>query len=62
MLGVQALPMFYQARYREQEAGRIRGEIETIISQIEHTDTTVAPKADFEEQLLKQFIPNMLYS
>lgn len=65
VLGVQALPMFYQARYREQEAGRIRNEIESIITQIERTPAEQpAPVSSesVEEVLLKQFIPEMLYS
>ena len=68
VLGVQAFPMFYQSRYREQEAGQIRGEIESIISQIERTGSSGAAEgesklsANVEETLLKQFIPNMLYN
>jgi hypothetical protein len=69
VLSVQALPMFYQALYREHEVGRIRGEIESIIDQIERNDpapsagTRGAPKAKetAEGSLLKEFIPNMLY-
>lgn len=72
VLAVQALPMLYQAHYREQESGRIRSEIESIISQIERSDTPreaaagavhkVTPAATTKESLLKEFIPNMLYS
>ena len=72
VLAVQALPMLYQARYREKEAGKIRSEIESIISQIERSDTPreaaagavpkVTPAATTKESLLKEFIPNMLYS
>jgi hypothetical protein len=63
VLGVQALPMFYQAKFREQEAGRIRGEIESIITQIERTDAPPAesPEETIEEALLKRFIPDLLY-
>jgi hypothetical protein len=68
VLSVQALPMLYQARYREQEAGRIRGEIESIISQIERNapaEGGAAPlktKEGSAEELLKKYIPNMIYS
>ena len=69
VLTVQALPMLYQARFREQEAGRIKNEIETLISQIEKGDSRnslASPEADgkksTEEHLLRDFIPNMLYS
>jgi hypothetical protein len=73
VLAVQALPMLYQARFREKEAGKIRSEIESIISQIERNDApreaaaggTVyknTPAATTKESLLKKFIPNMLYS
>jgi hypothetical protein len=68
VLSVQALPMLYQARYREQEVGRIRGEIESIISQIEHTAgeagaaAASTPDHSIEDDLLKKYIPNMIYS
>ena len=64
VLCVQALPMLYQARFREQEAGRIRGEIESIISQIERPDSTegAKPKGSTEEALLRKYIPNMIYN
>ncbi|MGA2507135.1 MAG: hypothetical protein ABSF80_06645 [Chitinispirillaceae bacterium] len=70
VLSVQALPMLYQAQYREHEVGRIRNEIESIITQIERSDAprgnaAAAPakaKATIEEKLLKELIPNMLYS
>ncbi|MBN2036100.1 MAG: hypothetical protein JW768_05100 [Chitinispirillaceae bacterium] len=69
VLTVQALPMLYQARFREQEAGRIKNEIETLISQIEKGDSRhslASPETDAdkstEEHLLRDFIPNMLYS
>jgi len=63
VLGVQALPMFYQAKYREQEAGRIRSEIESIISHIERTDTVAAESSreTIDNALLKRFIPEILY-
>ena len=69
VLAVQALPMLYQARFREQEAGRIKNEIESLIAQIEHSE--VKPQArpaiprkpqSTEDDLLKEYIPNLLYS
>jgi hypothetical protein len=67
VLAVQALPMLYQSLYREQEVGRIRSEIEAIISQIERSDTGETAKAAksegvSEDVLLKEYIPAMLYS
>lgn len=66
VLGVNALPILYQARYREQEARKIRNEIELLISQIERNDSGVnadvsSQGTDIEQKLLKEFIPNMLY-
>ncbi len=66
VLGVNALPILYQARYREQEVHKIRNEIESLISQIERndsvaTDSVMTPGVDIEQKLLKEFIPNMLY-
>ena len=66
VLAVQALPMLYQSRFREQEAGRIKNEIESLIAQIENTDVRhpqALPKAkqSTEEGLLMEYIPNMLY-
>lgn len=70
MLSINAVPIIYQAAYREQEIVTVRNEIENLISQIE---TTVTPSqtastgfltndVNIEEKLLKEFIPNMLYS
>ncbi len=66
VLGVNALPILYQARFREQEVHKIRNEIELLISQIERNESAVNPAAmtentDIEQKLLKEFIPNMLY-
>jgi hypothetical protein len=62
VLSVQALPMLYQARYREHEAGRIKSEIESIISQIEGSAAAQpGTGATTENTLLKEFFPNMLY-
>jgi hypothetical protein len=66
VLAVQALPMLYQAHYREYEGRHIRTEIESIIAQIEHSD---APRPErprtpvsTEEMLLMEFVPKMIYS
>lgn len=64
-LCVNALPMLYQARFREQEQLKLQSEIEQLVSQVE----TVGPGEisfrmrgiNIEEKLLKEFIPNMLY-
>jgi hypothetical protein len=69
VLAVQALPMLYQAYYREHEGRHTRSEIESIISQIEHSDSPrperskpIVSKASTEETLLRDFIPKMIYS
>ncbi len=65
VLSINAVPIIYQARYREQEVAKVRNEIELLISQIEKSDTSSTinsvPVANIEEKLLKEFIPNMLY-
>ncbi|NLE01258.1 MAG: hypothetical protein GX640_15435 [Fibrobacter sp.] len=64
VLGVNALPILYQARFREQEISKVRNEIEMLISQIERSESinNVANTENVEEKLLKEFIPNLLYS
>lgn len=65
-LSVNSFPILYQARYREQQVDRVRSEIEQLISQIE--GSAGAPPESYEtipdvrEKLLKEFIPEMLYS
>jgi hypothetical protein len=67
VLSVNALPILYQARYREQEHQQVRNEIDHLINQIEQTgvpsgsQTIKTPGVNAEEKLLKEFIPNMLY-
>ncbi|MBD3421018.1 MAG: hypothetical protein GF398_12935 [Chitinivibrionales bacterium] len=67
-LTVNAFPIFYQARYREQQINRVQNEIESLISQIERGE---APRQetfasisqdDVDERILKEYIPHMLYS
>ena len=68
VLSVNAVPIVYQARFREQEMQHVRNEIESLIAQIEQTDVpqsrpgNQSPEASVEERLLKEFIPGMLYS
>lgn len=66
VLSINAIPIMYQARYKEQEMSKVRNEIELLISQIEKSDspvnqTILSPGVSIEEKLLKEFIPNMLY-
>ncbi len=65
-LSVNSFPILYQARYREQQVDRVRGEIEQLIAQIEGNNTTQPESTlsaeDVREKLLKEFIPEMLDS
>jgi len=62
---INAIPILYQARFKEQEINKVRNEIEQLISQLERTEAprlTYMMVENVEEKLLKEFIPNMLYS
>ena len=65
VLSVNAVPIIYQARYRELETSKVRNEIELLISQIEKTEAspsiTSTPGERIDEKILKEYIPNMLY-
>src|SRR5512133_1226393 len=67
VLSINAVPIIYQARYREQEQVKVRNEIEMLISQIEKVEpsnlqTVKAQEHDsVDERLMKEYIPNMLY-
>ncbi|MBN1307497.1 MAG: hypothetical protein JXA18_06245 [Chitinispirillaceae bacterium] len=66
VLSVNAVPIVYQARFREQQMHYVRNEIESLIAQIEQGGVAVpspgaATEIDIESRLLKEFIPNMLY-
>lgn len=65
VLSVNAVPIVYQARFREQEMQFVRNEIESLITQIEQPQSSdvssTFPEIKVEERLLKEFIPNMLY-
>ncbi len=64
-LSVNSFPILYQARFREQQMDRLRGEINQMIDQVERTQVPpvhyTTPGVDVEEKLLKEFIPNLLY-
>jgi hypothetical protein len=71
VLSVNAVPIVYQARFREQEMQFVRNEIESLITQIEQTGvneseilnkSVTASDSNVEERILKEFIPGMLYS
>lgn len=69
VLCVNAVPIIYQSRFREQEMLFVRNEIESLISQIEQNSTSVnledalsQPYLSIEERILREFIPQMLYS
>ncbi len=66
VLSVNAVPIVYQARFREQEMQHVRNEIESLITQIEQSGTNDSSRSatadiNVEERLLKEFIPDMLY-
>jgi hypothetical protein len=65
VLSVNAFPIMYQARYREQEIEKVRNEIDQLISQIDKLGPPEAsfstPGVNVEEKIMKEFIPNMLY-
>lgn len=67
-LSVNAFPILYQARYREQQIRRVKTEIDQLISQIERGQRDSEEEhysregADVGEKILKDYIPNMLYS
>jgi len=66
VLSVNAVPIVYQARFREQELLHVRNEIESLIAQIEQSGPVEsagrATVESVEGRLLKEFIPAMLYS
>jgi len=67
VLGINAVPIIYQAIFREQQMRSLQSEIESLISQIEWDDfdgdgvTITSPGVNPEEALLKEYIPSMLY-
>lgn len=65
VLSVNAFPILYQARYREQMMENVRGEIDNLIAQIERNELPrercTSSDVDVEQKIVKDFIPNMLY-
>ncbi|MCL2184096.1 MAG: hypothetical protein FWB85_11585 [Chitinispirillia bacterium] len=66
VLAVNAIPIVYQAVFREQQMLSLQSEIESLIEQIEWNDfgdgvTIASPGVNPEEAILKEYIPSMLY-
>jgi len=65
VLSVNAVPIIYQALFREQQMQTVRNEIEMLIAQIEHSEppnrTFLTAGVDPQEALTKEYIPAMLY-
>ena len=65
VLSINAVPIIYQALFKEQQAQSLHSEIESLISQIECGEqpgyTVTSPEVDPEATLLKEYIPLMLY-
>jgi hypothetical protein len=66
VLSVNAVPIVYQAIFREQQMEQLHGEIESLITQIEWSEpsdgeTVATPGVNPEERILKEHIPSMLY-
>jgi len=66
VLSVNAFPILYQARYREQVMDSVRLEIDRLVGQIEQIQTTeenyTSADVDVAQRLLRDYIPSMLYS
>ncbi|MDR2591830.1 MAG: hypothetical protein LBC59_03385 [Chitinispirillales bacterium] len=65
VLGINAVPIMYQAIFREQQMQQLQNEIDSLITQIEWCEPTpvtiTTPGVNPEELLLKEYIPSMLY-
>ncbi|MDR2693249.1 MAG: hypothetical protein LBB74_03430 [Chitinispirillales bacterium] len=65
VLGINAVPIMYQAIFREQQMEHLQNEIDSLINQIEWNEpipvTIATPGVNPEELLLKEYIPSMLY-
>lgn len=68
-MAVNAFPMLYQARYREQERTDMRQEIEQWLERIQEPGPAAPPspnletfEGDIEEHLLKDLLPGMFYA
>ena len=67
MHSVNAFPMLYQARYREQAIHNVRNEIDRLVGQVERNEGDMAESyghagMDVAQRLAREFIPDMLYS
>ncbi len=67
-LGINSVPILYQAKFREQEASNLLLEIESLISQVETIPSRHIgrrfddPGTDVASVLMKEMIPRMLYA
>lgn len=66
-MAVNAFPMLYQSRYREQERREMRLGIEQLLARIEDAPAQEPPtletfEGDIEEHLLKDLLPGMFYA
>lgn len=66
-MAVNAFPMLYQSRYREQERQEMRTGIEQWLSRIEDAPSPETPtletfEGDIEHHLLKDLLPGMFYA
>jgi hypothetical protein len=65
VLSVNAIPIVYQAVFREHQMEQLQSEIESLITQIEWSEPTgetiATPGVNPEERILKEHIPSMLY-
>jgi hypothetical protein len=65
-LSVNSFPIFYQARFREQQIDGLKHEIETLIAQVENDELPDSfystPGVNIEEKILKEYLPCLLYS
>jgi len=65
VLGINAIPIMYQAIFREQQMSHLQNEIDSLINQIEWSEPTsvtiTSPGINPEELILKEYIPSMLY-
>ncbi|ERP39108.1 hypothetical protein [Chitinivibrio alkaliphilus] len=67
-LAVNAITILYQAKYREAQIVNVRGEIDSMISQLEtggaYKTVQIAPEesGDVKGVLLRKFIPELIHS
>lgn len=66
-MAVNAFPMLYQSRYREQERREMRQNVEQLLARIEEPVEAEPPtletfEGDIESHLLKDLLPGMFYA